>query len=177
MGLYDIDPDKLCPGTGENGHLDFRAAGDDWWVVCHVCGTTWAGGSQVLEPHEDRRPHPVSTAASSEDGTATQVPEVAMPEQTGTQEPPGETPVNSWVEESGFEVDPKIVKELYTSTFDDALELVRSAQALGLGFQFRNYWERDNGSTSDFTQGFGVTVYEDAPLDIDDEDEEASTPH
>ncbi|GAB3275316.1 hypothetical protein GCM10027589_00380 [Actinocorallia lasiicapitis] len=47
---------ELCPGSGLNGRLDFeRAAGDEWHVICHVCGTTWAGGSQTLEPHSDWR--------------------------------------------------------------------------------------------------------------------------
>ncbi|MGW1431858.1 hypothetical protein ACWD6K_24990 [Streptomyces sp. NPDC002431] len=44
-----------CPGTGEHGYMDENAAGDDWYIRCHVCGTKWAGGSTLLEPHRDLR--------------------------------------------------------------------------------------------------------------------------
>lgn len=47
--------DDLCPAVGQEGHLDFRPPGDDWYVICPVCGTKWAGGSAVLEPHRDLR--------------------------------------------------------------------------------------------------------------------------
>lgn len=40
---------------GQHGHMDESAAGDDWYVICHVCGTKWAGGSTLLVPHEDLR--------------------------------------------------------------------------------------------------------------------------
>ncbi|MBK3631750.1 hypothetical protein JHN52_01995 [Streptomyces sp. MBT97] len=44
-----------CPGTGQHGRMDESAPGDDWYVICHVCGTKWAGGSTLLVPHEDLR--------------------------------------------------------------------------------------------------------------------------
>ncbi len=44
-----------CPGTGQHGRMDESAPGDEWYVICHVCGTKWAGGSTLLEPHRDLR--------------------------------------------------------------------------------------------------------------------------
>ena len=46
-----------CPGSGSQGQVTYQQGGDDWYVKCPVCGTTWAGGSHVVAPHltpEDR---------------------------------------------------------------------------------------------------------------------------
>lgn len=55
MASHQGEPSDNCPGTGQTGHLDFRAAGDDWYVECPVCGAKWAGGSSTISPHKDRR--------------------------------------------------------------------------------------------------------------------------
>jgi hypothetical protein len=55
MTIREVYTTDNCPGTGQRGQLDFSAPGDDWYVKCPVCGMTWAGGSDVIEPHEDRR--------------------------------------------------------------------------------------------------------------------------
>ncbi|WP_405908800.1 MULTISPECIES: hypothetical protein [unclassified Streptomyces] len=79
--------------------------------------------------------------------------------------------MEDWIEESGFEVNPAVVKEFCTSTFDEAMEAISAARTLGLGVQFRNYWERVGDSTSSFTEGFQIILYEDMPLRVDDEGE------
>jgi hypothetical protein len=55
MTAPEADTTDNCPGTGQRGELDFSAPGDDWYVKCPVCGMTWAGGSDVIDPHKDRR--------------------------------------------------------------------------------------------------------------------------
>jgi len=35
--------------------MDESTPGNDWYAICHVCGTTWAGGSTLLVPSEDLR--------------------------------------------------------------------------------------------------------------------------
>jgi ribosomal protein S27E len=44
-----------CPGSGQRGQVVFSEPGDDWYVKCPVCGMTWAGGSDVIDPHRDSR--------------------------------------------------------------------------------------------------------------------------
>jgi hypothetical protein len=61
------------------------------------------------------------------------------------------------------------VKEFYTGTFEDALELVQAGRTLGFGFLIRNCREPDEGST-DGAEGFDVILYEDVPVSVDDED-------
>lgn len=46
---------EACPGTGQQGHMDESAPGDDWYVICPVCGMKWAGGSLTVSPHKDWR--------------------------------------------------------------------------------------------------------------------------
>lgn len=46
--------------------------------------------------------------------------------------------MSDWAEESGFEVNPAVVKELYPDTLDEAIEAIRAARTLGFGVQFRN---------------------------------------
>jgi hypothetical protein len=49
-------PPDECLGTGQEGRLDFEnAVGDEWHVICRVCGATWVGGSSIVAPHEDVR--------------------------------------------------------------------------------------------------------------------------
>lgn len=53
-----VDTPKNCPGSGRQGEVTYQQGGDDWYVKCPVCDTTWAGGSHVVAPHltpEDRR--------------------------------------------------------------------------------------------------------------------------
>ncbi|WP_214105076.1 Eco57I restriction-modification methylase domain-containing protein [Acrocarpospora catenulata] len=47
------DPD-LCPGSGQEGRLEFRDGWEEWHVRCHVCGAQWSGGSAILNPHRPR---------------------------------------------------------------------------------------------------------------------------
>ncbi|MFI5572473.1 hypothetical protein ACIA6T_35140 [Streptomyces sp. NPDC051740] len=56
LGL-NLDPDvgKQCPGVGQRGRMIFREPSDEWHVECHVCGVRWAGGSDILSEHADRR--------------------------------------------------------------------------------------------------------------------------
>ncbi|MEY9963310.1 hypothetical protein ABIA33_001343 [Streptacidiphilus sp. MAP12-16] len=67
------------------------------------------------------------------------------------------------------EGNPRIVKELYTGTFEEALEFVQAGRTLGFGFLVRNCREPDAGSTGG-AEGFDVILYEDIPLSVDDED-------
>ncbi|MET7490559.1 hypothetical protein [Streptomyces sp. NPDC005538] len=78
----------------------------------------------------------------------------------------------SWIEESGYEVNPAVLKEIYTSTFEEAMEAISAARTLGLGVQFKNRWERDGDSTSSFVEGFEIILYEDMPLAVDEESED-----
>lgn len=79
--------------------------------------------------------------------------------------------MEDWVEESGMEINPAVVKEIYPSTWDEALEMINAARALGFGVQFRNQWERHPESTTSFSEGFEIIVYEDLPLSVPDEDD------
>jgi hypothetical protein len=56
LGL-SLDPNvgRECPGVGQRGKTVFLEPSDEWHVQCHVCGVKWAGGSDVLSEHEDRR--------------------------------------------------------------------------------------------------------------------------
>jgi hypothetical protein len=47
--------ERNCPGTGQKGNVEFQKGGDDWYVKCPVCGMTWAGGNDTVQPHEDWR--------------------------------------------------------------------------------------------------------------------------
>jgi len=78
----------------------------------------------------------------------------------------------SWVEESGYEVNPAVLKEIYPSTFEEAMEAVKAARTLGLGVQFKNRWERDTDGVDSFVEGFEVILYEDMLLAVDEEDED-----
>lgn len=51
----DSDVGRECPGVGQRGRTIFLEPSDEWHVQCHVCGVKWAGGSDVLSEHEDRR--------------------------------------------------------------------------------------------------------------------------
>ncbi|PBC64070.1 hypothetical protein BKI49_10235 [Streptomyces sp. Tue6028] len=51
----DADARRDCPGTGQKGEVIFQEPGDDWHVKCRVCGTRWAGGSDIVPSHNDRR--------------------------------------------------------------------------------------------------------------------------
>lgn len=31
-----------CPGSGSQGEITYQQGGDDWYVKCPTCGTTWA---------------------------------------------------------------------------------------------------------------------------------------
>ncbi|MGN9846924.1 Eco57I restriction-modification methylase domain-containing protein [Nonomuraea sp. H19] len=42
---------EVCPGSGQEGRLEFRDGWEEWWVHCHVCGARWMGGSTVLATH------------------------------------------------------------------------------------------------------------------------------
>ncbi|MEU4409374.1 DNA methyltransferase [Streptosporangium sp. NPDC023963] len=46
---------EVCPGTGRKGRLEFRDGWEDWYVHCPVCGMTWSGGSDVIDPHKPPR--------------------------------------------------------------------------------------------------------------------------
>ncbi|MFI8086800.1 hypothetical protein ACIF9R_00580 [Streptomyces sp. NPDC086080] len=56
LGL-SLDPNvgRECPGVGQRGRTIFLEPSDEWHVQCHVCGVKWAGGSDILSEHEDRR--------------------------------------------------------------------------------------------------------------------------
>jgi hypothetical protein len=43
-----------CPNSGGPGQLEFRDGFEEWKVHCPECGTTWAGGGEIL-PNHDRR--------------------------------------------------------------------------------------------------------------------------
>lgn len=55
MTESEVESADNCPGTGQQGRLEFAEPGDDWYVKCRVCGATWAGGSKIVEPHKDWR--------------------------------------------------------------------------------------------------------------------------
>jgi hypothetical protein len=56
LGLnLDSDVGRQCPGVGQRGKMIFQEPSDDWYVECHVCGVRWAGGSDILSEHKDRR--------------------------------------------------------------------------------------------------------------------------
>jgi hypothetical protein len=78
----------------------------------------------------------------------------------------------NWIEESGLEVNPAVVKEFYPGTFEEAMEAISAARTLGLGVQFKNQWERDPDSASSFSERFEIILYEDRPLAVDDEDDD-----
>lgn len=44
----------LCPNSGESGQIEFRDGFEEWKVRCPECGTTWAGGGQILPNHYRR---------------------------------------------------------------------------------------------------------------------------
>ncbi|MFF3442545.1 Eco57I restriction-modification methylase domain-containing protein [Streptosporangium sp. NPDC002721] len=46
---------EVCPGTGQKGRMEFRDGWEDWYVHCPVCGMTWSGGSDVIDPHKPPR--------------------------------------------------------------------------------------------------------------------------
>ncbi|CAN3982165.1 hypothetical protein [Kitasatospora purpeofusca] len=55
MAPQQKDQQEDCPGTGQQGRMDESAAGDEWYVICPVCGTRWMGGSVIIEPHKEWR--------------------------------------------------------------------------------------------------------------------------
>lgn len=56
LGLnLDWEVGRQCPGVGQRGRMIFLEPSDEWHVQCHVCGVRWAGGSDILSEHEDRR--------------------------------------------------------------------------------------------------------------------------
>ena len=55
MTQQQHDEQDLCPGSGQTGRMDESAPGDDWYVICSVCGARWAGGNLTVEPHKDWR--------------------------------------------------------------------------------------------------------------------------
>ncbi|MFJ6617269.1 hypothetical protein ACIQOW_06740 [Kitasatospora sp. NPDC091335] len=57
MAPQQKDQQEDCPGTGQQGRMDESAAGDEWYAICPVCGTRWMGGSVIIEPHKEWRPH------------------------------------------------------------------------------------------------------------------------
>ncbi|MFE2725011.1 hypothetical protein [Kitasatospora sp. NPDC059327] len=164
-----IDPADLCPATGQNGLLDFSAAGDEWYVKCHICGTTWMGGSQVLEPHEDRRPR---SSRAEQISPRDSSPRAAGPGPTAKLTSPSTAQRSAdeaakqenHKEEPGGEANASIIRELYTGTFEEALGLVQAARTLGFGFQLRNSQDVDG------EEGFDVILYRDVPLSVDGED-------
>ncbi|NEC49354.1 hypothetical protein G3I18_12340 [Actinospica acidiphila] len=54
LGL-DSEVGIQCPGVGQRGRTMFLEPSDEWRVECHVCGTKWAGGSDILSEHQDLR--------------------------------------------------------------------------------------------------------------------------
>lgn len=67
----------------------------------------------------------------------------------------------SYEEEPDVELKPAITRELYTATFEEALDLVQAARKLGFGFEFRNRQDADGD------EGFDVILFDDVPTSVD----------
>lgn len=75
------------------------------------------------------------------------------------------------INEDGYDTDPPIIKKMSGMNLEELIEMLRSAETLGLGVRVTNYTSPDGNVRGSYTESWELTLLADVPLEkADDED-------